>query len=145
MGSVLKQLNSEESIMKKAFFAFAGAVVVLAMAGCAGITTQNGGVAPISAGPNFYSKVAGNSYIQPTCAKDATIVKRDVTATATLKSYFTCVSIGDVSYATLKAEALKNVKGANDLVDVKMDYDMNCICGINTITAKLTATAVARK
>ena len=128
--------------MKKALVAFVGAVVVLAMAGCAGITTQNGGVAAISAGPNFYSQVSGNAYIQPTCAKDATIVKRDVTATATLKSFFTCVSIGDVSYETLKKEALKAAPGATDLIDVKMDYTMNNICGINNVTVKLTGTAI---
>ena len=131
--------------MKKALFAFAGAVVALTLAGCAGITTQNGGVAPISAGPNFYSQVSGNAYIQPTCAKDAKIVKRDVTATATLKSFFTCVSIGDVSYETLKKEALKAAPGATDLIDVKMDYTMNNIIGINTVTVKLTGTAVSFK
>ena len=128
--------------MKKALFAFVGAVVVLTMAGCAGSTTQNGGVAAISAGPNFYSQVSGNAYIQPTCAKDATIVKRDVTATATLKSFFTCVTMGDVSYETLKAAALKQAPGATDLIDVKMDYTMNNICGINNVTVKLTGTAV---
>ena len=129
--------------MKKAFFAFAGAVAVaLTMAGCAGVTTQNGGIAPISAGPNFYSQVSGNAYIQPTCAKDAVIVKRDVTATATLKSFFTCVSIGDVSYETLKKDALKAAPGATDLIDVKMDYTMNNICGINNVTVKLTGTAI---
>ena len=132
--------------MKKAFFAFAGAVAVaLTIAGCAGVTTQNGGIAPISAGPNFYSQVSANSYIQPTCAKDAKIVKRDVTATATLKSFFTCVSIGDVSYETLKKDALKAAPGATDLIDVKMDYTMNNICGINTVTVKLTGTAVSFK
>ena len=128
--------------MKKAFFAFAGAVVVLAMAGCAGITTQNGGVAPISAGPNFYTSVAVNSYIQPTCAKDAKIVKRGVTAVGTLKSYFTCINTGDVSYETLKKAALAQAPGATDLIDVKMDYTMNNICGINNVTVKLTGTAV---
>ena len=128
--------------MKKALVAFAGAFVVLALAGCAGVTTQNGGVAPVSAGPNFYSKVAVNSYIQPTCAKDAKIVKRDGTATGTLKSFFTCVNTGDVSYETLKAEALKKAPGATDLIDVKMDYKMDNIIGINTVTVTLTGTAV---
>ena len=129
--------------MKKAVLAFAGAVAVaLTMAGCAGVTTQNGGVAPISAGPNFYSQVSANSYIQPTCAKDATIVKRGVTATAKMVSYFTCVSMGDVSYETLKKEALKGAPGATDLIDVKMDYTMKNICGINEVTVKLTGTAI---
>ncbi len=131
--------------MKKALFVFAGAVVGLVLAGCAGVTTQNGGVAPVSAGPNFYSKVAVNSYIQPTCAKDAKIVKRDVTATGTLKSFFTCVNTGDVSDETLKKAALAQAPGATDLIDVKMDYTQDTICGINTVTVKLTGTAVSFK
>ena len=70
------------------------------------------------------------------------MVKRDVTASAKLMSYFTCVNIGDVSFATLKAEALKQAPGAQDLVDVKMDYSMKNICGINEVTVTLTGTAV---
>ena len=108
----------------------------------AGITTNNGGVAPISSGPNFYTEVSANAILQPTAGSDYTVVKRDVKASAKLTSYFTCVNIGDVSYATLKAEALKQVPGAQDLVDVKMDYSMKNICGINEVTVTLTGTAV---
>ena len=131
--------------MKKQLMVLGGVVAAVLLAGCAGVGFSNGAPVPISAGPNFYSQVKANAFIQPAACKDYTVVKRNVTASATLKSFFTCVNIGDISYATLKAQALKNCNGANDLVEVKMDYDMNCICGINTITAKLTATAVARK
>ena len=130
--------------MKK-LMVLGGAFAAMLLAGCAGVGFSNGAPTPIAAGPNFYSTVKANAFIQPVTATDYTVVKRDVTATAQLKSFFTCVNIGDISYETLKAEALKNVKGANDLVEVKIDYDMQCICGVNTITAKLTATAVARK
>jgi len=131
--------------MKKQLMVLGAVFAAMLLAGCAGVGFSNGAPVPVAAGPNFFSNVKANAFIQPTACKDYTVVKRDVTASAQLKSFFTCVNLGDISYATLKAEALKNVKGANDLVDVKMDYDMNCICGINTITAKLTATAVARK
>ena len=130
--------------MKK-LMVLGGAFAAMLLAGCAGVGFANGAPVPVAAGPTFFANVQANAFIQPVSATDYKVIKRDVTATAQLKSFFTCVNIGDVSYETLKKEALKNVEGANDLVEVKVDYDMQCICGINTITAKLTATAVARK
>ena len=130
--------------MKK-LMVLGGAFAAMLLAGCAGVGFSNGAPVPVAAGPTFFANVQANAFIQPVTATDYTVVKRDVTASAQLKSFFTCVNIGDISYETLKKEALKNVKGANDLVEVKIDYDMQCICGINTITAKLTATAVTRK
>ncbi len=129
--------------MKKQLLLAGGAVVAaLVMTGCAGVATNNGGVAPIAAGPNFYSEVSANAMLQPASSTNYTVVKRNVTASAKLTSYFTVVNIGDVSYATLKAAALKQAPGANDLVDVKMDYSMKNICGINEVTVTMTATAV---
>lgn len=129
--------------MKKHLLMLGGTLVAaFVITGCAGITTNNGGVAPISAGPNFYTEVSANAMIQPATNLKYTVVKRDVQASAVLKSYFTCVNIGDISYATLKAEALKQAPGANDLIDVKMDYKMKNICGINEVTVILTGTAV---
>ena len=114
------------------------------MTGCAGVATNNGGVAPVSVGPNFYSEVSANAMLHETPVA-YTVVKKDVTASAKLMSYFTAVNIGDVSYAALKAQALKQAPGANDLVGVKMDYKMKNICGINEITVTMTATAVKTK
>lgn len=129
--------------MKKHLIMLGGALAAaFVITGCAGVGTNNGGVAPISAGPNFYSEVSANAMIQPVTNTKYTVVKRDVQATAVLKSYFTCVNIGDVSYGTLKAEALKQAPGANDLVDVKMDYKMKNVIGINEVTVILTGTAV---
>ena len=96
-------------------------------------------------GPNFFSTVSFNSYIGDV-QSSYTVVKHGVTAEATLTSFFTCVNMGDASFETLKKEALKDVKGgADDLIDVRVDYDMNCICGINTVTVKLTGTAIKYK
>lgn len=129
--------------MKKSFIMLCGAVAAaFVLTGCAGITTNNGGVAAVSAGPNFFSEVSSNAMLQPVTNKKFSVVKRGVTASATLKSFFTCVNIGDVSYATLKAAALKQAPGANDLIDVAMDYKMVNVCGINTVTVTMTATAV---
>ena len=129
--------------MKKQLLLAGGAsAAAFVMTGCAGVATNNGGVAPISVGPNFYTEVSANAMLQANSCTKYTVVKRNVTATAQLTSYFTAVNIGDVSYATLKAAALKQAPGANDLVDVKMDYTMKNICGVNTVTVTMTATAV---
>ena len=130
--------------MKK-LMVLGGAFAAMLLAGCAGVGFSNGAPVPVAAGPTFYASVKANAFIQPVTATDYTVVKRDVTATAEVKSFFTCVNIGDISYDTLKKAALAQAKGANDLVEVKIDYEQQCICGINTITAKLTATAVTRK
>ena len=130
--------------MKK-LMVLGGAFAAMLLACCAGVGFANGAPVPVAAGPTFFANVQANAFIQPVSATDYKVIKRDVTATAQLKSFFTCVNIGDVSYETLKKAALAQAQGADDLVEVKVDYDMQCICGINTITAKLTATAVARK
>lgn len=131
--------------MKKQLLLAGGAVAAaLVMTGCAGVTSNNGGVAPISAGPNFYSEVSANTILNETPLA-YTVVKKNVTASAKLMSYFTAVNIGDVSYATLKAEALKQAPGADELVGVKMDYKMKNVCGINEVTVTMTATAVKTK
>ncbi len=131
--------------MKKQLLLAGGAVAAaLVMTGCAGVTSNSGGVAPISAGPNFYSEVSANTILNETPLA-YTVVKKDVTASAKLMSYFTAVNIGDVSYATLKAEALKQAPGADELVGVKMDYKMKNVCGINEVTVTMTATAVKTK
>lgn len=130
--------------MKK-LMVLGGAFAAILLAGCAGVGFSNGAPVPVAAGPTFFANVQANAFIQPVTATDYTVVKRDVKAQAKLQSFFTCVNIGDISYETLKKAALAEAKGANDLVEVKIDYDMQCICGINTITAKLTATAVTRK
>lgn len=121
--------------------ALAGTAIAL-MTGCAGVVTGNGGVAPAAMGPNFYSEVSANAILQPVQAKSYTVVKEEVSAEATIKSYFTVVNLGDASYATLKAKALEGAKGATDLINVKMDYKMKNILGVNEITVKLTGTAI---
>ena len=131
--------------MKKQLMVLGGALAAVLMAGCAGVGFANGAPVPVAAGPTFFADVKANAFIQPVAGTDYKVIKRDVKAEATLKSFFTCVNIGDISYETLKAAALKDVKGANDLIEVKMDYTMNCICGINTIKVKLTGTAIKYK
>ena len=95
-------------------------------------------------GPNIYSEYSANGVITP-IKGNYTVIKRGVVATAQVKSFFTVVTLGDVSFATLKKAALAQAKGANELIDINVDYSMNNIIGINTIKVTMTATAVKTK
>ena len=129
--------------MKKSLFLVGGAVLASVLfSGCAGVGTNNGAVTLSGAGMNLYSELSSNAMIPQYAAQDYTVVKRDVKATAELKSIFTAFNFGDASYETLKAKALAEAPGATDLTDVKMDYKQSCICGINTVVVTMTATAI---
>ena len=129
--------------MKKSLLLVGGAITAsVIMSGCAAVGTNNGAVALGGAGMNLFSEVSVNSMIPQYAAQNCTIVKRDVKATAELKSIFTAFNFGDASYETLKAAALKQAPGATDLTNVKMDYKHNCICGINTVIVTMTADAI---
>ena len=131
--------------MKKMILA-AGAIVAAAIVtSCAGVVANNGSPAPAALGMNLFSKVSLNSLIAPLSTTDYTVVKHGVSGEATVTSFFSAINMGDASFETLKKDALKDAAGADDITDVRIDYDMSCICGINTITVKLTGTAIKFK
>ena len=129
--------------MKKMILGLGAIVAAAIVTSCAGVTTNNGMPALIGMGPNFFSKIQLNSMIGDV-QSSYTVVEHGVKAEATVTSFFTCVNLGDASFETLKSKALEGKK-ADDLIDVRVDYDMNCICGINTVTVKLTGTAIKYK
>ena len=129
--------------MKKMILGLGAVVAAAIVTSCAGVTTNNGMPALIGMGPNFFSTVKFNSYIGDVTSS-YTVVKHGVTAEATVTSFFTCVNMGDASFDTLKGKALEGVS-ADDLIDIRVDYDQNCICGINTVKVKLTGTAIKYK
>ena len=128
-------------MMKKTALLMCGAMLALLAAGCTSVPVVQGA-------PSTYAQVAllnnlsGNAYIQPVSRKDYTIVKTNVIGKAELKSYFSVVNFGDASYASLKAAALQNAAGADDLIDIIIDYKVKSILGINTTTVTLTGTAI---
>ena len=127
--------------MKKSLLLVGGAVLAsVILSGCAGVSVPGA----TTCGPVFFADYAANAMVAPYTG-NYTIVKRNVTATGKFRSFFTCINEGDVSYATLKKQALQGAQGANELVDVKIDYKVNTIFGINTITVNMTATAVKTK
>ena len=129
--------------MKKMILGLGAVVAAAIVTSCAGVTTNNGMPAPVAMGPNFFSTVKLNAMVGDV-QSSYTVVKHGVTAEATITSFFTCVNMGDASFDTLKGKALEGLT-ADDLIDVRVDYDMNCICGINTIKVKLTGTAIKYK
>ena len=127
--------------MKKSLLLVGGAILAsVILSGCAGVSVPGA----TTCGPVFFADYAANAMVAPYTG-NYTIVKRNVTATGKFRSFFTCINEGDVSYATLKKAALAEAKDANELIDVKMDYKVNTIFGINTINVTLTATAVKTK
>jgi len=129
--------------MKKMILGLGAIAAAAIVTSCAGVTTNNGMPAPVAMGPNFFSTVKLNAMVGDV-QSSYTVVKHGVTAEATITSFFTCVNMGDASFDTLKGKALEGLT-ADDLIDVRVDYDMNCICGINTIKVKLTGTAIKYK
>ena len=129
--------------MKKMILGLGAIAAAAIVTSCAGVTTNNGMPAPVAMGPNFFSTVKLNAMVGDV-QSSYTVVKHGVTAEATITSFFTCVNLGDASFDTLKSKALEGLT-ADDLIDVRVDYDMNCICGINTIKVKLTGTAIKYK
>lgn len=129
--------------MKKMILGLGAVVAAAIVTSCAGVTTNNGMPALIGMGPNFFSTLKLNSYIGDVTSS-YTVVKHGVTGEATITSFFTCVNMGDASFDTLKSKALEGLS-ADDLIDIRVDYDQNTICGINTVKVKLTGTAIKYK
>jgi hypothetical protein len=129
--------------MKKMILGLGAVVAAAIVTSCAGVTTNNGMPALIGMGPNFFSTIKLNSYIGDVTSS-YTVVKHGVTGEATITSFFTCVNMGDASFETLKSKALEGLS-ADDLIDIRVDYDQNTICGINTVKVKLTGTAIKYK
>ena len=135
--------KKQEWIMKKQLALIGGAfAAALVMSGCAAIPVSNGSPTVNSLGMNLFSEVSANTMVPQYEVKNAKIVKRNVVAKAKLRSFFTAVNLGDASYATMKAAALKQAPGATELTNIKIDYKMNCICGINTVEVTMYADAI---
>lgn len=130
--------------MKKMILALGALAAATIVTSCAAVAVNNGMPAPGAIGANFFSTFSANALIAP-IQSDFTVVKHGVTAEGKYSCFFTAFNFGDASFETLKKEALKDAAGADDIIDVRVDYDMNCICGINTVTVKLTGTAIKYK
>ncbi len=125
--------------MKKGLLIAGGALASILFAGCAGVSTNNGMPAPLAGA--IVTDMSAGGMVQAVTGK-YDVVKRNVTAEATATSYFTAIAMGDISYATLRSAALAQAEGADELVNVKIDYKQDNVIGINTVTLKLTADAV---
>ena len=130
--------------MKKMILAVGAIVAAAIVSSCAGVVANNGMPAPAVLGMNLFSNISLNSLVGDVNEADYTVVKSGVTGEGTITSFFGAINMGDASFETLKEEALKGLD-ANDITDVRVDYKMNCICGINTVTVKLMGTAIKYK
>ena len=130
--------------MKKSML-FAGAAAIAMLAtGCAQVTACGGMPSAGAMAPNFFANYKAGSVIPAIHAEGCEVIARNVVATATTKSYFGCVTVGDASYATLKAAILAQAPGANEITEVQIDYEVDNVIGINEVTTVMTATAIKR-
>ena len=133
--------------MKKMFLALGAIVSAAIVTSCAGIATNNGGPATYFPGYNVYTEGSYIAFIGDVQSTDYTVVQHGITGEATIKSFFGIIHEGDASFQTLKEKAFfdNKIQDADDMIDIRIDYDQNNILGINKVKVKMTGTAIKYK
>lgn len=130
--------------MKKMILAVGAIAAAAIVTSCAGVTTNYGGPATAMMGPNFFTNASYNAFIGDVQSTDYKVVKHGVEGSSSVKSFFGVVHLGDASFETLKKEALNGID-ADDIIDVRLDYDVDNIIGLNTVKVTLRGTAIKYK
>lgn len=118
-----------------------GAAMLLS--GCAGMVAYNGLPSPFPG--SIFTRMQVGALVQPKQVKDYEVIKYNATAEGQAVSVFMIVATGDISYDTLKRRALATAPGADDLINIEVDFRQNNILGINEVTVVLTGTAIKYK
>ena len=127
--------------MKKMILGLGAVVAAAIVTSCAGVATNYGGPATAMMGPNFFTNASYNAFIGEVKSTDYKVVKHGVSGSSTIKSYFSVVHLGDASFETLKKEALSGLD-ADDIIDIRLDYDVDNVIGLNTVKVTLHGTAI---
>ncbi len=130
--------------MKKVLLAGVSLCAVLLLAGCLGPKADNYGFPTVPGGILFSDMKTAqivDKKILPETRKYK-VIKR-VKAEATTTSFIGVVSVGDASFATLKAQALAECREADDIIDLEVDGYHNNILGlINKVTCTIRGVAI---
>lgn len=97
-----------------------GAAAMLLLSGCLGPKMNNSGFPTVPPGL-LYSEMQNAQMVAPKqlpSQRKFTVLKQ-VKAEAVTTSFCGLVSIGDASYATLKAKALEECRDADDIIDLE--------------------------
>ena len=129
--------------MKKLFVVGAMCAVAMALSGCAGLYMNNGGYSATPAGGFIVADLKGGLMVQPRHPSRRFRVLGKVKSEARATAYIGLVSIGDVSYQTLKKAALEKYRDADDIIDVELDFAHDNLLGlVNKVYVQLNGTAV---
>ena len=139
-----KKQREGSAMNKKLIVCIGGLASMCVFSGCMGPKVNNYGF-PTVPGGLLFSEMQNGQIVQKKMLpkyKKFTVVK-PVKAEATTTSFVGLVSIGDASYATLKAKALADCREADEIIDLEIDSNHNNILGIvNKVTTVMRGTAI---
>ena len=126
--------------MNKFMLVVVSCCMLALLTGCMGVMVDHGGIP--SAPPGLITDLKTGHIVQTRAEGREYVVVKEVSAQSMSTCYLYLVSIGDVSYRTLKKAALENTD-ADDLIDVEIDGHQKSILGIiNTVEVTLNAKAI---
>lgn len=117
---------------------------MLLLTGCLGPKMDNHGFPSVPAGILFSDMKTAQLVPKKVLPETRRykVLKR-VKAEATTTSFIGIVSVGDASFATLKAQALAECREADDIIDLEVDGYHNNILGlINKVTCIVRGVAI---
>lgn len=129
--------------MKKMFLLGAVCAVAAVLSGCAGTYGSNMGFSATPAGGFLVADVRGALMVQQRHPSRKFQILGKVKSESKATGYIGLVTIGDVSYQTLKKAALEKYRDADDIIDVELDFaEDNLLCLINKVYVTLNGTAI---
>ena len=129
--------------MKK--FMVLGALCAFAafVSGCAATYGNNHGFSATPSGGFLLADVRGGLMVQPRHPSRKFVILGKVKAEAKATGYLGLVTVGDVSYQTLKKAALEKYRDADDVIDIELDFaDDNLLGLINKVYVSLNGYAI---
>lgn len=129
--------------MKKLFVMGALCVVAAVLSGCAATYGSNMGFSATPTGGFIVADVKGALLVQQRHPSRKFQILGKVKSEGKATGYLGLVTIGDVSYQTLKKAALEKYRDADDIIDIEMDFaDDNLLGLINKVYVTLNGTAI---
>ena len=108
--------------MKKCLVLGAMCVFAALMSGCTGTYMNNLGFSSTPAGGFLVADIKGAIMVQPRHPARKFQILGKVKSEAKATGYLNVVTIGDVSYQTLKKAALEKYRDADDIIDIELDF-----------------------
>lgn len=129
--------------MKKIFMWGVVCAMAALMTGCTSLVDEHEGFATVPGGI-LVSDMSGGLILQPRQLENRKYkLLGKVKAEGKTVNYLGLVSQGDASYRTLKRIALEQLRDADDIIDVEMDFYHDNLLGIvNKVYVHMSGTAI---